>query len=609
MNCAIREVLEETGYDCTDKIYENIFLERKIFESACRLFLVTDVETDFSFHPHVRNEIRSIQWFEVDKLPMRPSKKNGSNGQPNGQQPSTANAAKFFTVFPFVYSIRKWIEREKKRRRKLTRRERKRTNTGSSSNGDCVTGSGSGSGEEHGLSNSNSPYTIVEHPPSTGSWEMGNESTSFVDVNLDDILNGSHNQSTISYGGHEQSLAGYSVFQATDSDAESSAGNGNGAFGSHGTGGGQSSWPTTWQTLVNTYNRQNSIHTPIGYDLMAAPKLNGEERGTPLNGIIKLEDLEAPTKAPPSQREESSHLHELLGSKKLTCDDKLNFLFNAAASKQQQESQLQQQQPAQPSPSVFDNGNSVASQVAALAFENGIISPVTTNGSGQAIYSVSSKPSPYGAIGSKHSSGSLGKSSFGRDTILDNNWFFLVVGHLGMLGSSTPIQQTTKSSPDSTPNGPNGHFDLFNFASSAYSNHSSINNNRRQSSASTVSVASSSAYQQQPTSAASAILSMLNSNSSNGEQLPTATSATLPLTKNTNAGCIISESDSEASQQQQPQQSDVVKCAFVTKATQVSAVESLLNPAHYNGLDPKIVPTVQEKIRLLADRLKFLQAN
>ena len=121
VNCAIREVLEETGYDCTDKISDIAYLERKIFESACRLFIVTDVEMDFNFRPHVRNEIRNIQWFLVSDLPMKVQKNGNSTNNKNANLKNTSHA-KFFTVYPFVYSIRKWIDRERKRRRRENRK-------------------------------------------------------------------------------------------------------------------------------------------------------------------------------------------------------------------------------------------------------------------------------------------------------------------------------------------------------------------------------------------------------------------------------------------------------------------------------------------------------
>ncbi|KAH9399816.1 mRNA-decapping enzyme subunit 2 [Tyrophagus putrescentiae] len=355
MNCAIREVLEETGYDCSHHIYENVAIDRNILESVCRLFIVTDVDMDYNFHPHVRNEIRSIQWFAVNDLPMRPVKKAGQGCS----QPTTFS--KFYTVYPFVPLIRKWIEKERRHRRKLTRKsDRQRTFTNGSYSEGPTAGSGSGSGDDlASSSNTVSPFTVVEDGNLSLATTVENKSTSFVDVKLDDIYADdsmivSTNNVMVNNGAnnlHEQSVVGFPVFNA-DSDPESGTSPKEDPH-QHS----KTSYPTSWQALVNAYNRSNTIHTPIGYDLMVA----GSRRGgggngggpiamstpmkgqapppmfgpVPSNGVIRAEDLEA---APPppqlQQQQDGAQLHSLLGSKAMTCGDKLNFLFSMAATNQ-----------------------------------------------------------------------------------------------------------------------------------------------------------------------------------------------------------------------------------------------------------------------------------
>src|SRR5699024_10987083 len=58
-------------------------------------------------------------------------------------------------------------------------------------------------------------------------------------------------------------------------------------------------------------------------------------------------------------------------------------------------------------------------------------------------------------------------------------------------------------------------------------------------------------------------------------------------------------------QQQSPQKSSVAQAAVVSEQQPSIAASE----AHYNGFDPKIVPEVQDKIRMLIDRLKFLNTN
>lgn len=56
--CAIREVLEETGFDFgKHSTQEEVQLEKKE-KATLRLFIVPDVPMDFPFAPQTKNEIR-----------------------------------------------------------------------------------------------------------------------------------------------------------------------------------------------------------------------------------------------------------------------------------------------------------------------------------------------------------------------------------------------------------------------------------------------------------------------------------------------------------------------------------------------------------------------
>ncbi|KAH3723222.1 mRNA-decapping enzyme 2 [Pelomyxa schiedti] len=72
--CAIREVLEETGYDITSKIVvgtPSLSHRNKTF------FIVPGIEDEAHFNPRVRKEISSIKWCNVDDLPTISAKKTG----------------------------------------------------------------------------------------------------------------------------------------------------------------------------------------------------------------------------------------------------------------------------------------------------------------------------------------------------------------------------------------------------------------------------------------------------------------------------------------------------------------------------------------------------
>jgi mRNA-decapping enzyme subunit 2 len=56
--CAIREVLEETGYDISQKLVPDVVFSYVMNDSKVFLYVATDVDRDFEFHPHLRKEIR-----------------------------------------------------------------------------------------------------------------------------------------------------------------------------------------------------------------------------------------------------------------------------------------------------------------------------------------------------------------------------------------------------------------------------------------------------------------------------------------------------------------------------------------------------------------------
>ncbi|KHJ42085.1 Dcp2, box A domain protein [Trichuris suis] len=98
--CAVREVLEEVGYDISHKIAMAPFAIRRLADSSLGLFLIRGVETNFRFLPQTRNEIRRIKWFPIDSLPCN---KNDTSIADFGFNPRG-----FFMVFPFVKFIKKY---------------------------------------------------------------------------------------------------------------------------------------------------------------------------------------------------------------------------------------------------------------------------------------------------------------------------------------------------------------------------------------------------------------------------------------------------------------------------------------------------------------------
>lgn len=58
MKCAIREVLEETGYDITNQLKPDQYLQIQINEQTIRLYIITNVPRNTNFEPKTRREIK-----------------------------------------------------------------------------------------------------------------------------------------------------------------------------------------------------------------------------------------------------------------------------------------------------------------------------------------------------------------------------------------------------------------------------------------------------------------------------------------------------------------------------------------------------------------------
>lgn len=103
--CACREVKEEIGYDCTDRIEKNEFIEMYIRDTYIRLYIITGVSKDEQFVPLTRNEIKSIQWFPIKNLPANRYEKE-------------LNPNAFFMVIPIIRTLKRWIYERRKLKNK-----------------------------------------------------------------------------------------------------------------------------------------------------------------------------------------------------------------------------------------------------------------------------------------------------------------------------------------------------------------------------------------------------------------------------------------------------------------------------------------------------------
>ena len=117
LDCAIREVYEETGYNVRDAGLvpgdEDVkYIEMSMRDQHVRLYVFRDVPMDTYFEPRTRKEISKIQWYKLSELPTQ---KRGKNNQQDAIAGDLANHAnKFYMVAPFIHGLKKWITQQKK---------------------------------------------------------------------------------------------------------------------------------------------------------------------------------------------------------------------------------------------------------------------------------------------------------------------------------------------------------------------------------------------------------------------------------------------------------------------------------------------------------------
>ncbi|KAI2626614.1 hypothetical protein GGR54DRAFT_591670 [Hypoxylon sp. NC1633] len=112
LDCAIREVYEETGFDLrTSGLVEKNepvhALNVTMQEQQVRLYVFRGIPTDTIFATRTRKEIGDIQWYRVEDLPAYRKKKASGKGV---EGPSKE---KFYMVAPFMVQLRQWVVKQR----------------------------------------------------------------------------------------------------------------------------------------------------------------------------------------------------------------------------------------------------------------------------------------------------------------------------------------------------------------------------------------------------------------------------------------------------------------------------------------------------------------
>ncbi|EIN13760.1 DCP2-domain-containing protein [Punctularia strigosozonata HHB-11173 SS5] len=96
------EVLEETGYNISEKLQYEDVIEMSMQGQRISLYIICGVPEDFEFKTRTRKEISKIEWFKLTELPTWKSAKQVSN--------------RFYLVAPFVNALKAYVHDRKPRR-------------------------------------------------------------------------------------------------------------------------------------------------------------------------------------------------------------------------------------------------------------------------------------------------------------------------------------------------------------------------------------------------------------------------------------------------------------------------------------------------------------
>lgn len=116
LDCAVREVYEETGFHLRDaglvgNDEDMKYIEVTMREQHMRLYIFRGVPMDVHFEPRTRKEISKIQWYKLSELPTLKKQKQQQEGR---GEDLAVNANKFYMVAPFMVQLKKWIAQRKK---------------------------------------------------------------------------------------------------------------------------------------------------------------------------------------------------------------------------------------------------------------------------------------------------------------------------------------------------------------------------------------------------------------------------------------------------------------------------------------------------------------
>lgn len=113
LDCAIREVYEETGYNLKEAIHtadDEDSVETTIRAQHIKLYIFPGVPMNTHFEPRTRKEISEIEWCKLSELPAMKRQERKQEGR---GEDLAVNAKRFYMVAPFMTELKRWIAKQK----------------------------------------------------------------------------------------------------------------------------------------------------------------------------------------------------------------------------------------------------------------------------------------------------------------------------------------------------------------------------------------------------------------------------------------------------------------------------------------------------------------
>ncbi|KAJ9660887.1 mRNA-decapping enzyme subunit 2 [Coniosporium apollinis] len=117
LDCAVREVYEETGFELREAGLvkdesEMKYIEVSMREQHMRLYVFRGVPLDAHFEPRTRKEISAIKWYKLSELPTLKKQKHTQHQDGTGEDALKDNM--FYMVAPFLGPLKNWIKQQLK---------------------------------------------------------------------------------------------------------------------------------------------------------------------------------------------------------------------------------------------------------------------------------------------------------------------------------------------------------------------------------------------------------------------------------------------------------------------------------------------------------------